>query len=186
MTSTVAKFASLQLFRAPANPAFDISPRVRAIVAFAAISMTTATVYALLRGLTGIAPDHGHTRDMAVVLHVATVLPAIPLGGYLLLAPKGTKRHKQLGKLWVALMVTTALSACFIKYGGGLNLHISPIHLFVPMTLWASYKLIATARRGDMKGHKKEILGLYLGALMIPGIVSMAWPGRLMNVWLFG
>ena len=82
-------------------------------------------------------------------------------------------------------MVTTALSACFIRYGGGLDFHVGPIHIFVPMTLWASYKLIATARRGDMKGHKKEILSLYLGALMIPGIVSMAMPGRLMNVWLF-
>ncbi len=74
------------------------------------------------------------------------------------------------------------LSAIFIKTGGSFSF----IHIFVPLTLIASYKLVATARRGDMKGHKKEVLSLYLGALMIPGIFSMVLPGRLMNVWLFG
>ncbi len=165
-----------------AKNAFDLSPQMRSIVALAATAMTLAAFYAITRGLLGMAPDHHATRHLAVVIHVSTVIPAIPLGGFLLLAPKGTPMHKQLGKLWVALMVTTALSAIFIQSGGSFSF----IHIFVPMTLWSSYKLIATARRGDMKGHKKEILSLYLGALMIPGIVSMALPGRLMNVWLFG
>ncbi|MEP3421383.1 MAG: DUF2306 domain-containing protein [Erythrobacter sp.] len=177
--------SAMQVFKAPKKPSFDISPRIRATVWIAATSMTLLTLYAVFRGLTGMAPSHPNARELAIILHVSTVLPAIPLGGYLLLAPKGTKWHKILGKLWVALMVATALSAVFIKWGGGLNFHFSFIHIFVPMTLWASYKLIATARRGDMVGHKKEILGLYLGALMIPGIVSMALPGRLMHVWLF-
>ena len=79
-------------------------------------------------------------------------------------------------------MVTTALSTLFIRLGKML----SPIHVFVPMTRVASYKLIMTARRGDMKGHKKEIMSLYLGALMIPGLVAIAMPGRMMNAWLFG
>ncbi|MEL6530914.1 MAG: DUF2306 domain-containing protein, partial [Pseudomonadota bacterium] len=168
--------------KAPARNAFDLSPQMRAIIALAATAMTLAVFYAVTRGLLGIAPDHHATRHLAVVIHVSTVIPAIPLGGFLLLAPKGTPLHKQLGKFWVALMVTTALSAIFIQTSGGFSF----IHIFIPMTLWASYKLIATARRGDMKGHKKEILSLYLGALMIPGVVSMALPGRLMNVWLFG
>ena len=185
MTVITAENPLAAFLKGPAKPSFDISPRLRAIVMIAATGMTLAVFFALFRGLTGIAPSHPNTRDIAIVLHVATVIPAIPLGGYLLLAPKGTKGHKLLGKVWVGLMVTTALSACFINYGGGLNFHVSFIHIFVPMTLIASYKLIATARRGDIKGHKKEILSLYLGALMIPGIVSMALPGRLMNVWLF-
>ncbi len=162
--------------------AFDLTPTQRALVTIAGTGMTLVAFYAVIRGLLGFAPDHPATRDFVVMLHVATVLPAIPLGGYLLLAPKGTKWHKMLGKVWVALMVTTATSAIFIQSSGTFSF----IHIFVPMTMWASYKLIATARRGDMKGHKKEILSLYLGALMIPGIFSMALPGRLMNVWLFG
>ncbi len=153
---------------------------MRTVIAFAATTMTLTVFYAVFRGLTGIAPDHPGMRELAIIIHVATVLPAIPLGGFLLLAPKGTPRHKMLGKIWVALMVTTATAAIFIQTSGSFSF----IHIFVPMTFWASYRLIATARAGDMKGHKKEILGLYLGALMIPGIVSMALPGRLMNVWL--
>jgi len=168
--------------KTPARNAFDISPRLRAIIAIAATSMTLMVVYALFRGLTGMAPSHPNFREVAIVIHVATVLPAIPLGGFLLLAPKGTPMHKTLGKLWVALMLITATSAIFIQTGGGFSF----IHIFIPMTFWASYKLVATARLGDMKGHRKEILSLYLGALMIPGFVSMALPGRLMNVWLFG
>ncbi|MFU7527502.1 DUF2306 domain-containing protein [Qipengyuania sp. ASV99] len=186
MTSLTANLPLPGFLKAPAKPGFDISPRMRAIVMLAATTMTLVTVYALFRGLTGIAPFHPNAREIAIVLHVSTVLPAIPLGGYLLLAPKGTKWHKHLGKAWVALMVTTALSAIFIRWGGGLNFHFSVIHIFVPMTLWASFKLVRAARRGDMKTHKNEILSLYLGALMIPGVVSMAFPGRLMNVWLFG
>lgn len=165
---------------------FDISPHMRALVMTVATGMSIAVLVALARGLTGIAPSHPNVRDLAIVLHIATVIPAIPLGGYLLLAPKGTRWHKQLGKLWVALMVVTALSACFIKYGGGIDFHVSPIHIFVPLTLIISYKVIATARRGDIEGHKREILGLYLGALMIPGIAAFLVPGRLMNVMLLG
>ena len=161
---------------------FDLSPRLRTIILACAIAMTSVTVLALVRGLTGIAPAHGAARHMAIVIHVATVLPCVPLGAYLLLTRKGTKLHKQLGKIWVGLMVTTATAAIFIKSGGSFSF----IHIFVPMTYIASYKIIATARRGDMKGHRYEVISLYLGALMIPGIFSLILEGRLLNVWLFG
>ncbi|MEL7518387.1 MAG: hypothetical protein AAFN48_05470 [Pseudomonadota bacterium] len=161
---------------------FNLSPRLRMIIWAAAIAMTSATVIALTRGLTGLAPAHGAARHWAIVIHVVTVLPCVPLGAYLLLTRKGTKLHKQLGKLWVGLMVTTATAAIFIKSGGSFSF----IHIFVPMTYIASYKIVATARRGDMQGHRYEVISLFLGALMIPGIFSMAIPGRLMNVWLFG
>lgn len=167
---------------APKSNPLEISPWLRAVILAAATAMSLAVTIALFRGLTGIAPEHPNIRHFAIVLHVATVIPAIPLGGYLLLARKGTARHKQLGKIWVGLMVVTALSALFIRTGGSFSF----IHIFVPLTLWSSYKLVATARRGDMKAHRWEILTLYLAALMIPGIFSIALPGRLMNVWLFG
>ena len=182
MTTVSAIMPFPEFLKAGPKPAFDISPRLRAIVMIAASVMTLTVFYALFRGLTGLAPSHPNARHLAIIIHVATVIPAIPLGGFLLLARKGTGWHKRLGKVWVGLMVTTAFSTLFIQTGGTFSF----IHIFVPMTLWASYKLITTARRGDMKGHKKEILSLYLGALMIPGVVSMALPGRLMNVWLFG
>ncbi|MEO1729423.1 MAG: DUF2306 domain-containing protein [Pseudomonadota bacterium] len=190
ITDTIAHIRKLPIpfiHKKPSGPfdaksGFDIAPRVRMLVWACAVGLTAATLIALARGLTGIAPSHVAVRHLAVVIHVATVLPAIPLGAYLLLTRKGTPRHKHLGKLWVGLMLATATSAIFIKTGGSFSF----IHIFVPMTFIASYKIVATARRGDMQGHRSEVLTLYLGALTIPGIVSMAMPGRLLNVWLFG
>lgn len=179
---TVATMTSAFTFLRPAGaPGFDIGPVTRAAVAAVAVTLTGLTALAMTRGLLGFAPSHPNIRELAIVLHVATVLPAIPLGGYLLLAKKGGALHKRLGKIWIGLMCATALSAIFIKTGGSFSF----IHIFVPLTLWSSYKVVASARRGDMKTHKKEILGLYLGALTIPGIVAFALPGRLLNVWLF-
>ncbi len=164
------------------TPALEISPPLRAFIALAASIMTSLAFLATGRMLLGFTPEIAQVRTLAVGIHIATVLPTIPLGGFLLLAPKGTPMHKQLGKLWVALMVITASAAFFIRTGG----NFSFIHIFVPLTMIASYKLIAKARRGDIKGHRNEILALYLGALMIPGLVAIAMPGRLMNMWLFG
>ncbi|MCB2083338.1 MAG: DUF2306 domain-containing protein [Sphingomonadaceae bacterium] len=161
---------------------FDIGPRTRLAVATVGTALTLMAGLALLRGLLGFAPAHPNIREFAIALHVATVVPAIPLGGYLLLARKGGKRHKQLGKLWIGLMVTTALAAIFIQTSGSFSF----IHIFVPITLIASYRVIASARRGDFATHRKQILSLFFGALTIPGIVAFALPGRLMNVWIFG
>ena len=162
------------------KPGFDIGPITRIAVILVGGVLSVLSLIAIARGLLGFAPDHPNIREIAILIHVSTVLPAIPLGAYLLLAPKGGKRHKQLGKLWLALMVATASAAIFIKTSGSFSF----IHIFIPLTYIASYKVISSARRGDMKTHKKEILGLYLGALMIPGAVAFALPGRLMNVWL--
>ncbi|QIQ87877.1 hypothetical protein [Erythrobacter sp.] len=164
---------------------FDLSPSLRALVALVAVGMTAAALVALVRGLGGIAPYHPNIRELAILVHVATVLPAIPLGGWLVLARKGDALHKALGRVWVGLMVTTALAATMIGQGHG-SIHLSPIQLFVPLTLIASWKLVAAARRGDMKTHRKEVLMLFLGALTIPGLVAFLMPGRMMHVWLFG
>lgn len=171
--------------RRAAAPGHDLSPPLRRLVALVALAMSSAAILALVRALAGFAPHHPNVREFAVMIHVATVLPAIPLGGWLVLSRKGGALHKALGRVWVGLMVTTALAALFIGQGGG-ALRISPIQLFVPLTLIASWKLVAAARRGDMKTHRKEVLILFLGALTIPGLVAFLMPGRMMNTWLFG
>lgn len=171
--------------RRTATPGHDLSPRLRRLVAMVALGMSAAAILALVRGLSGLAPHHPNLRELAVMVHVATVLPAIPLGGWIVLSRKGGALHKTLGRVWVGLMVTTALTALFIGQDGG-AIHISPIQLFVPLTLIASWKLVAAARRGDMKTHRKQVLILFLGALAIPGLVAFGMPGRMMNTWLFG
>lgn len=162
---------------------FDLGPVARAAIGLVGVGFTSACALAAVRFAAGLAPAHPNTQSIAVMIHLTTVLPAVPLGAWLMLARKGTPRHKQLGKVWVALMVVTALSALFIRQinGGG----FSPIHLFVPMTLHGAWKTITTARRGDIAAHKKALMGLYLGALTIPGLFAFM-PNRLMGTWLFG
>lgn len=166
---------------APAN-GFDIGPVARTLVSIACFTMCFFCIIALGRAALGWVDNLHHYAKLPVIIHVATVLPAIPLGGYLLLAKKGTRMHKQLGKVWLVLMLVTATSAIFIQSTGGFSL----IHIFVPITFHAAWKTIATARRGDIAGHKKHLVITYLTALMIPGIVAFALTGRLMNVMLLG
>jgi len=160
----------------------DLNPLTRGLVIFAGTMMTALCVLAIARAALGLSGDLPHLRHLVLVFHVTTVIPCVPLGLYLLIAPKGTPMHKQLGKLWLALMVVTALSTIFIRPG----MELTWIHIFVPMTLRAAYLIVAKARRGDIAGHRKEIVSLYLGALMLPGIAAFVIDGRLMNTMLLG
>jgi len=168
---------------AQAKPAsFDIGPVARTMVSLACFTMSFCMIVALGKAAMGMVPNLHYYAKLPIIIHVATVVPAVPLGGFLLLAPKGTPMHKMLGKVWLVLMLITATSAIFIQSNGG----FSPIHIFIPITFHAAWKVVATARKGDIAGHKKHLVTTYLAALMIPGIASFAIPGRLMNVMLLG
>lgn len=171
----------LNPFHRPAG-ALDLTPLTKGLILVSGTLMSAVCVIAVIKAVLGLTPDLPHLTNIAVMFHVSTVIPCVPLGLYLLLAPKGTPMHKQLGKLWVALMVVTATSTLFIHDG----MALSWIHIFVPFTYRASWKLISTARAGDIKAHRNEIVSLFLGALMIPGIFAFILEGRLMNVMLFG
>lgn len=166
----------------PAPADYDLNGIARTLVSLAACCMTFALVLALGRAGLGMVENLHQYNKLPVIIHVASVLPAVPLGGYILLTRKGTPRHRLLGKVWLVLMLITATSAIFIKSGGT----FSWIHLFVPLTFHAAWKTVATARRGDIAGHKRHLVLTYLTALMIPGIAAFLVPGRLMNVMLLG
>lgn len=169
--------------RPPQAGGFDLSPTWRALVAVSGGAMTLAIAIALARWALGLTIDHYSARQFAVIVHVATVIPAVPLGLYLMLTRKGGARHKLLGRIWIALMVVTALAAIFIRHIN--DGQFSFIHLFVPLTLLGAWQTIATARRGQLRAHRNNLLRLYLGALIIPGIFAFAG-NRLMGAWLFG
>lgn len=119
----------------------------------------------------------------AVQLHVATVIPAAILGAFLLARPKGTRPHRLLGKIWLALMVVTASSTFFIheiKLIGD----FSPIHLLSIYVLFGSWQAIAAARRHDIPAHRGHVAGMYLGGIVVAGLFTLL-PGRLMHVSLF-
>lgn len=161
---------------------YEIGQVARTIIGLAACCMTFVLVLALGRAGLGMVEGLHHYNKLPIIIHVAAVLPAVPLGGYILLTRKGTPRHRLLGKIWLVLMLVTATSAIFIQSSGG----FSWIHLFVPLIFRAAWKTIATARAGDIAGHKRHLVITYLTALMIPGIAAFLIPGRLMNVMLLG
>lgn len=127
--------------------------------------------------------------SVPIKLHLATVLPAFLLGTVILLNVKGTRAHKIMGWTYVALMAATAASAIFIHSGasGGMpNIAgYTPIHLFVLLTAFALPMAIYKIRRGDVAGHKRAMLSLYIGGFIVAGLLTFL-PGRVMHAVFFG
>ncbi|MCE2990823.1 MAG: DUF2306 domain-containing protein [Burkholderiales bacterium] len=121
-----------------------------------------------------------------VYLHLATVLPAFLIGTWLLLNRKGTPHHRLLGKVYMVLMLTTAVTALFIPalLGPRLWNHFGFIHLFSLLTIYTVPTAYLAARRHDVATHRSSMIWLYIGGLVIAGAFAFG-PGRLLNRWLF-
>jgi uncharacterized membrane protein len=63
--------------------------------------------------------------------------------------------------------------------------HFSPIHLFVLLTLIGVTATVLALRRRNIAAHKRSMVGLYVGALLIAGAFTFV-PGRLMYGLFFG
>ena len=120
-------------------------------------------------------------------LHLATVLPAAVIGGYLLLVGKGTPIHKLLGRDYMLLMLFTAVvTLCMTAVVGPTLLgHFGFIHAFSLLVLISIPRAYLAIRRGDLEGHKYANLGVYFGGILIAGGFALS-PGRLLHGWLFG
>jgi uncharacterized membrane protein len=120
----------------------------------------------------------------AIQLHVLTVVPAAVLGIYMFWARKGTPRHRMLGKIWLLLMVAAAFSSFFIHeirtWG-----EFSPIHLISIMVIVSAYAAINSARRHNIRAHKRAVTSMYIGGILGAGVFTL-WPGRIMNKVLLG
>lgn len=120
--------------------------------------------------------------------HLATVLPAFALGTWLMAAPKGTPRHRQLGKIYMALMFVTALISLIMPAQVGPTLlgHFGLIHLLSLQVLTGVPLSWRAAKRGDIKTHRRNMIGIYVGGLLLAGSLAVLLPGRLLHGWLFG
>lgn len=166
---------------APRNGGFDMPDWLRLGMAGAGTMMTLLSLYAVGRWLLGY--SEVSVKSFAIAFHVGTVIPAIPLGAYVLFARKGGPRHKLLGRIWLTLMGVTAFSTVFIR---DLNQgQFSWIHIFTVMTFIAVPQAITSARKGDIAAHRKHLITFYTGALVLAGITAFA-PGRTMWHWAFG
>jgi uncharacterized membrane protein len=166
-----------------AAPPIDNRPWVRNAVLLLAAALLATCLFGLFRWLTGLAPPTPWVHRPALAIHMATIIPAIPLGAYVLFVKKGGPRHRLLGRIWLGLMLTSALATIFIK---NLNQgHFSWIHLLTLLTLLMVPRAYLAARRRDFATHRKVVLGLYVSALLIAGLFTFL-PGRTMWQWAFG
>ncbi len=119
-----------------------------------------------------------------IQLHALAAAAAFALGTLQLAAPKGTLPHRLFGWLWAALMLAVIVSSFFIHtirmWGPW-----SPIHLLSLFTLVMLPLAVLHARRHDVRQHRRAMLGLFVGALVIAGIFTLL-PGRIMHAVVFG
>lgn len=121
---------------------------------------------------------------LAVQIHAAAAIAAVILGALVLFGRKGTPRHKAMGRVWVALMLIAATASIFINEIRLVG-PFSPIHIFSVLTFVGVAQGIWEIRRGNVRGHRAAMQGLYFLALILAGAFTML-PGRRMHDVLFG
>jgi uncharacterized membrane protein len=120
----------------------------------------------------------------AIQAHAFAAIAAFALGAVQVAAPKGTLPHRTVGWVWVALMVVVAVSSAFI-HGMRLWGPFSPIHVLSVLTLIVLPVAVWRAHWHDIRTHRNAMLGLFLGALTIAGLLTFL-PGRIMHAVAVG
>jgi len=119
--------------------------------------------------------------------HLITVIPCVFIGAYLLLVKKGTGIHRKLGRIYMILMLITAVITLFMPAAVGpqvLN-HFGWIHLFSFLTLWTVPTAYTAIKKGNVRAHKRKMVLLYFGAILIAGGFTFT-PGRYLHGLFFG
>jgi uncharacterized membrane protein len=63
--------------------------------------------------------------------------------------------------------------------------HFGFIHAFSFLTLYSVPAAYFAIRRGNIKVHRANMIGLYLGGILVAGAFALS-PGRMLHEWLFG
>lgn len=119
------------------------------------------------------------TISFSGVIHLAAVLPALAVGGLVLLRKKGTLGHKVAGWIWVALMLVVDISAFFLQREG-----YSWIHIFAVINLVSISAGIIFIKNRKFFAHAACMVGAYVGTAAAG--VGALMPGRYLNFVLFG
>jgi uncharacterized membrane protein len=83
-------------------------------------------------------------------------------------------------------MLVAALSALFIRDHSMLNIAgYTPIHLLVPVTLGSLLMAFRHLLHGNMAGHRKVMIQLYIGACLVAGVFTLL-PSRLLGQLVWG
>src|SRR5690242_18777293 len=120
----------------------------------------------------------------AIPVHAFAAMVAFALGLVQFAAPKGTLPHRTIGFIWVGLMLVVAASSFWIN-----QLRMvgpwSPIHLLSIFTLVMTPLAVWKAHSHQVAAHRRIMISLFIGALLIAGLLTLL-PGRVMHKVIFG
>jgi uncharacterized membrane protein len=119
-----------------------------------------------------------------IPVHAFAAMAAFALGIVQFAAPKGTLPHRAVGWIWVGLMAIVAVSSFWIHEIRLLG-PWSPIHLLSIMVLGLLPVAVVAARRHNVSRHRKTMIGIFTGGLVIAGLFTFL-PGRIMHAVVFG
>lgn len=125
--------------------------------------------------------------DVLMNAHLVTVVPCFLIGTLLLIIKKGTRVHRGFGRVYMILMLITAVITLFMPADVGPRLlnHFGWIHSFSFLTIYTVPTAFWAIKKGNVKAHKRKMILLYFGALIIAGGFTFV-PGRYLHEVFFG
>lgn len=121
--------------------------------------------------------------SLAIRIHLFAAIAAFFLGVAMITSKKGRKFHKIAGWTWASIMMVVAGSSLFITQI--FETHWSYIHVLSGLTLIGVPLGLAAARRHNVKLHRRQMLGVFWGGMVIAGGFTFL-PGRFMWQMFFG
>jgi uncharacterized membrane protein len=161
--------------RRPASIAADAYERA---LSAGAILLMAAVLAALVRGR-----GAWQLIPATVWAHLATIMVALALTPVMLLRRRGDTLHRQLGWVWCAAMLLTALISFFVRDANHGN--FSFIHILSAWVLVQVPLIVRAARAHDIKAYRLRVRAMVTGALLVAGFFTFPF-NRLLGHWLFG
>ena len=141
-----------------ASLALNTSAPSKLIVGGAAL-VGSMLLIAVMRRLNSGVPIGGMSPWLAV--HLATVIPSLPLGAYVIIRRKGDRLHQILGRTWAILMIVTAIASFGVQTSG----HLSWIHLLSILVLVSVPRGVAAAMTHRIDAHRRIMTNVYIGLI---------------------
>lgn len=119
-------------------------------------------------------------------LHLGTVVPSFIIGTILLVIKKGNKTHVNLGRVYMILMMITAIITLFMpaQVGPTVLNRFGWIHSFSFLTIYTVPTAYVAIKKGNVKAHKRKMILLYFGAIILAGGFTFM-PGRYLHDLFF-
>ncbi|WP_045220983.1 DUF2306 domain-containing protein [Desulfonatronum thioautotrophicum] len=124
------------------------------------------------------------SANWIIQIHTYAAVLAFVLGIYQFSAPKGDRVHRSIGYLWAGLMIAVAMTSF-----GIFQLRIigpfSPIHLISIYVCIVTPMAVLAARQHQIPTHRANMIGLFVGGLVVAGGFTFI-PGRIMHAVFLG